>query len=133
MARCAPFHHLKAGDALAATPPYVQVAADDTSIKNALNAYGVLSICVDATHWASYAGGIFQSANYANPSCTHAVALVGYGTDASSGIPYWLIRNSWNTWWGEAGYMRADARRSVINGKILGGVMTNMAWRPVVL
>jgi C1A family cysteine protease len=36
----------------------------------------------------------------ANPSSVnHAVVVVGYGT-TSSGIPYWLIRNSWGTSWG---------------------------------
>ncbi len=35
----------------------------------------------------------------------HAIVLVGYGTDASAG-DYWLIRNSWSSGWGEAGYIR---------------------------
>jgi C1A family cysteine protease len=36
----------------------------------------------------------------------HAVVIVGEGVDATSSLPYWLIRNSWGTNWGEAGYMR---------------------------
>ena len=31
----------------------------------------------------------------------HAVTLVGW--DDARGA--WLIKNSWNTWWGESGYM----------------------------
>jgi cathepsin B len=32
----------------------------------------------------------------------HAVAIIGYGTDPSAG-DYWLVKNSWNPTWGDAG------------------------------
>ena len=31
----------------------------------------------------------------------HAVAFIGYGTDA--GTDYWLVKNSWNSEWGDGG------------------------------
>lgn len=37
---------------------------------------------------------------------THSVILVGWGVDPISGEKYWILRNSWNSSWGEKGYMR---------------------------
>lgn len=35
----------------------------------------------------------------------HAVVAVGYGEDSFAG-PYFLVRNSWGTWWGDQGYVK---------------------------
>ena len=35
----------------------------------------------------------------------HAVVVVGYGT-TEDGVDFWLIKNSWNTHWGEKGFFR---------------------------
>jgi len=36
----------------------------------------------------------------------HCVLLTGYGTDAATNVPYWNVKNSWGSSWGEAGYIR---------------------------
>jgi len=65
---------------------------------------GPISICVDASTWQDYNGGIVtdycqRDAN----SLDHCVQLVGY--DMSGSTPYWMVRNSWAADWGVAGYI----------------------------
>jgi len=56
----------------------------------------------------SYKSGIFDSED-CGTNLSHAVNIVGYGTDKDSGKVYYIVRNSWGTTWGEEGYIRIAA------------------------
>lgn len=65
---------------------------------------GPLSVCVDASTWPNYKGGIVMQAcgNWIN----HCVQVVGYGVSIEHKIPYWIVRNSWGIDWGVDGYLK---------------------------
>lgn len=71
----------------------------------ALMKYGPAQIGIDASCVEGYTGGIIT--NCTSNNVDHAVAIVGADTD-SNGIDYWLVRNSWNTTFGEGGYFRVQ-------------------------
>jgi len=66
-------------------------------LKNALNE-GPASLCLAASSWQSYRGGILERCDN---QVDHCVQGTGY-----SGSSYWRIRNSWGTSWGESGFIR---------------------------
>merc|ERR1712070_1118886 len=78
---------------------------DEDGLKAALATHGPLSICVNAGRWYKYKGGVFSEPCWGNYNkLDHCVQLVGYDTTAST--PYWKVRNSWGTSWGEGGFIR---------------------------
>lgn len=51
-----------------------------------------------------YSGGIFHDKT-GEMQIRHAVEVVGWGT-TKDGVKYWIVRNSWGTYWGENGFYR---------------------------
>jgi C1A family cysteine protease len=75
-------------------------AETEANMADYVLATGPLAICVDASTWSSYTGGVMS---VCPTSINHAVQAVG--VDNASG-QYWIVRNSWGTSWGESGYIR---------------------------
>jgi len=82
---------------------------DEQLLQTNLYEVAPVSVCVDASVWQSYTGGVLDSSSgcqNAYSALDHCVQLVGYGLDPVTKEKYWLVRNSWNTSWGENGYIR---------------------------
>jgi C1A family cysteine protease len=63
-----------------------------------------------------YTSGVFDS-DKCGTKLDHAVLVAGYGTD-STGAPYWILKNSWGTTWGEKGYMQVQ----IVDGAGICGI-----------
>jgi C1A family cysteine protease len=84
------------------TTSYTTVS-DDASGEKAMANYvqgtGPLSICVDASEWSSYTGGVMS---VCGDDVDHCVQVVGINMDEG----YWKVRNSWGPDWAEDGFIR---------------------------
>ena len=78
------------------------------------------AIAANSVYIHSYESGVIDAEDCAddpldsiNP-INHGVLIVGYGTDEASGLEYWLIKNSWNTTWGDKGFFKVAM---LVNGQ----------------
>lgn len=90
---------------------------DENGLAAALAKYGPLSICINAGPWPNTQGwttdDVWQpdACGHAATDLDHCVQLVGYNKTAP--VPYWKIRNSWTSEWGEGGYLRIPFGKNV--------------------
>ncbi|CAF1360292.1 unnamed protein product [Adineta steineri] len=83
---------------------------DEKNLAEVLMNYGPIFIGLDADskRFMFYKSGVLQIKNCPTrrQDMDHAMVVVGYGYDNILKIPYWIIKNSWGTKWGEHGYLR---------------------------
>jgi len=97
-----------------ATPPCHDSCAnqDLTKLAAALERTPV-SVCVNAGVWNDYVGGVLTAAACGPMGADyqdHCVMAVGFNTTAPT--PYWIVRNSWATTWGEQGYIYLEMAKN---------------------
>ncbi|CAF4436733.1 unnamed protein product, partial [Didymodactylos carnosus] len=77
---------------------------DEAAMKSYLYNYGPLWISFDASnpYFNSYASSVYSVSNCGTleSQTNHAMVIVGYGTDSSTGLDYWKVKNSWGKSWG---------------------------------
>jgi len=91
---------------------YVNVSSGDAAAsQDALVNQGPISVSIDASHksFSFYSSGVYFEPQCGNgiDDLDHTVLAVGYGTE--NGQPYWIVKNSWSTYWGDQGYVKMSA------------------------
>ncbi|SPP76476.1 digestive cysteine proteinase 1 [Drosophila guanche] len=94
---------------------FVNVTSNDpNAFKLALLKHGPLSVAIDASPktFSFYSNGVYYEPECKNDvdGLDHAVLAVGFGT--IKGEDYWLVKNSWSTYWGNDGYILMSARKN---------------------
>jgi len=100
--------HSKNITATATIKGYVNVTSGDAkALRIAIAKHGPISVGIDASHksLSFYSNGVYYEPKCGNKQddLDHAVLAVGYGVQNME--PYWLIKNSWSTYWGNNGYV----------------------------
>lgn len=101
--------YAKVFDAFFAVPPCIDVGCekqDLTQLAFVIANVGPVAAAVNAKNWYYYKGGVMTYAACGNSTMSdmdHAVQVVGFNTGAP--VPYWIVRNTWSTIWGEYGYI----------------------------
>jgi len=90
------------GEVVATVTNYNQISGEDGLYQQSSSSSGgPVSVCVDASSWQDYSGGVLTTCT---SNIDHCVQLTGYASYGQSGA-YWIVRNSWGTDWGQAGYI----------------------------
>ena len=84
---------------------YTHVPIDDSDALKAAAVLGPVSVSIAAEQLQFYDSGIWHYRECLT-EVDHGVLLAGYGVEDVSGTKYFLVKNSWGTAWGEAGYFR---------------------------
>ncbi|MFA5406514.1 MAG: C1 family peptidase [Candidatus Nanoarchaeia archaeon] len=90
---------------------YSLLPADVSTIKQAINDYGPITVYMAVfTDFFLYGGGIY-SYTWGSLNGYHAVIIVGYNDTAG----YWICKNSWGTDWGENGFFKISYDENVLD------------------
>ena len=84
---------------------YTNVTANSPSQMKAALQQQPLAVSIEADKrvFQTYHSGVLDS-SACGTKLDHAVLAVGYGSE--NGQEYWLVKNSWNTTWGDKGYIK---------------------------
>jgi len=105
---------------------YKDVTSNSNTAFRTAVAIGPLSVAIEADQSAFqfYTGGVFTGT--CGKNLDHGVLVVGYGTDGSN--PYYIVKNSWGTSWGEKGYMRMVDKSTLNGGSGQCGILSEPSY-----
>lgn len=83
---------------------------EDEDMKDWISNTGPLSVAVAANNaWQTYTGGVITLDECPDNQPNHAVQAIGLIDNDPEDGSYWIVRNSWNSDWGEEGMIRLKA------------------------
>jgi cathepsin L len=97
--------HYSAANKGASITGYTSIPSGSVaSLQNASATIGPISVAMDAglNSFQLYKSGVYDPKGCSSTSLDHGVLVVGYNTGVSEA--YWIVKNSWGTTWGMAGY-----------------------------
>jgi cathepsin B len=98
-----------------------KVFQTSTTIQNEIVANGPVETGMDVySDFMSYASGVYATTAGATYLGGHAVKIVGWGS--LNGVKYWIVANSWGTYWGESGYFRIQFGNCNIDSAAIAGI-----------
>lgn len=110
--------HFKKRDVGATDVGFVDIKqGDEEDLKAAVATVGPVSVAIDASQpsFQFYSEGVYDEPACSPQNLDHGVLCVGYGT-SDDGQDYWLVKNSWNTVWGDQGYIKMARNKNNMCG-----------------
>ena len=90
-------------------------------MKSEIMKNGPIACGINAIKIEDYHGGVLDVPN-ALKLIDHVVSVVGWGYDKITQKQYWIVRNSWGSYWGEMGFLR------LVLGENQLGIEKSCAW-----
>ncbi|XP_072924895.1 cathepsin L2-like isoform X3 [Hemitrygon akajei] len=93
-------------DIVATCKGVTQIRKDsEADLAAAVATVGPISAGIDAEHrsFMLYKSGIFYEPHCSTVDLDHGILVVGYGMENQK--PYWIVKNSWGSNWGNKGYV----------------------------
>ncbi|XP_044513496.1 procathepsin L-like [Gracilinanus agilis] len=82
-------------------------SGQERALMEAVATEGPISVNIDSEKksFRFYHSGVYFEPQCSSSFLTHAVLVVGYGSEGIDGKKYWIVKNSWSEVWGDHGYI----------------------------
>lgn len=101
--------HFSSANVAASINNWTMISEDETQMQAWCYTNGPMAIAADAAEWQFYIGGVFYLP--CGTSLDHGILITGWGVETDifdQKMPYWIIKNSWGSDWGESGYLKVE-------------------------